>query len=109
MKRSDKKPAKGRSPRNQVILLSAQGATRSRAPKELPVEQLSTNVNIFIGQLGHIVDNVPPTLRSYELEEISFTAEVTGKGELSLLGSGVSVEAKGGLTFTFKRSHGTTS
>jgi hypothetical protein len=86
------------------MLVSTEAATRSRAPRELPVEQLSTNVNIFIGQLGQIVDKAPSTLRSYDLEEISFTAEVTGKGELSLLGSGVSLEAKGGLTFTFKRN-----
>lgn len=106
MNRLDKKPAKVHTRRKAFILVSAEGVTRSRAPRELPVELLSTNVNIFIGQLGQIVDNVPPALRSYDLEEISFTAEVTGRGELSLLGSGVSVEAKGGLTFKFKRNQG---
>ena len=106
MNKLNKKPAKGRAPSKAVILVSAETATRSRASRELPLEQLSTNVNIFIGHLGQIVDNVPPTLRSYDLEEISFTAEVSGKGELSLLGSGVSLGAKGGLKFTFKRNRG---
>lgn len=104
MSKAKTKSAKGRETNKAIMLVSAEADTRSRATRELPVELLSTNVNIFIGQLGQIVDKAPSALRSYELEEISFTAEVTGKGQLSLLGSGASLETKGGLTFTFKRS-----
>lgn len=86
------------------ILITTASNTRSLGrPKPLPVEVLSENVNIFLGQIGDVLDKAPQNIQHFHLDEISVTVEVSAKGELSLLGSGVGVEGKGGLSFVFKR------
>jgi hypothetical protein len=87
------------------ILVSAPSQTRSFGkPKAIPVQVLSENVNVFIAQIGTVLDNAPSNVKQFRLDEISFTVEVTASGELSIMGTGVGAEAKGGMTFTFKKA-----
>jgi hypothetical protein len=65
------------------------------------VAALSKNIQAFVGQLSSVFDGVPETLGRFSFTEVVVSAEVTGKGELSLLGTGASVEGKGGIQLKF--------
>lgn len=71
--------------------------------QEIDVTQLSNNYFIFVESLSNVVDVDSPAIRGFELDEIQFSAEITANGEFKLMGTGVGVEAKGGVTFTLKR------
>ena len=71
--------------------------------QEINVTQLSSNYFVFLESLSEVVDVDTPGIRGFELEEIQFSAEITANGEFKLMGTGVGVEAKGGVTFTLKR------
>jgi hypothetical protein len=93
------------SKRGDEILVTAPSQTRSLGkPKPIPVQVLSENVNVLIAQIGTVLDSAPSNVKQFRLDEISFTVEVTASGELSILGTGVGAEAKGGMTFTFKKA-----
>ena len=86
------------------ILVTSSATTRAGGrPKSIPVEVLSSNVNIFLGQVGGILGNAPQDVGTFSLREISLSVEITAKGELSILGTGGGIEAKGGITFVFKK------
>jgi len=65
---------------------------------------LESNVNIFIGQMGSILSNTPENISKFRLDEFTVTVEISAKGEISILGTGAGVEAKGGVEFKFKRT-----
>lgn len=77
--------------------------TRGRVPKEIKVDILGKNVNLFIAQIGSIIDNTPEKIDKFKLTQISVTAEISAKGSLVLLGTGVETEGKGGITFVFTK------
>ncbi len=89
---------------NDTILVETSSSiTRKRAPKELQVEVLATNVNIFLSQIEEILAKSPDEIGKFKFTEFTVKAEVTAKGQLVLLGSGVEAAASGGLTFKFER------
>jgi hypothetical protein len=69
----------------------------------LKIEEFSTNVNLFINQLGGVLENTPETLGKFQFVEFEVYAEVSAKGTLSVLGTGGEAGAKGGLKFVFRR------
>jgi hypothetical protein len=73
--------------------------------KELEIETLADNVKLFMFQIEQIMEEAPEEVGKgkFKLSELTVSAEVTGKGELALLGTGIEIGAQGGLTFTFKR------
>ena len=79
------------------------GAVRGHAPKELPVEIRAENVNVFLGQIESVLEKAPETVGKFQFTEFTVAAEISAKGGLVLLGSGVEVTGKGGLTFKFQR------
>lgn len=92
---------------NDVILVAAADAgTRRLQPAKLSVDELVTNVNRFLEQMGKVLEKTPPSLGSFHFAEFEVSAEVSAKGSLVLLGTGGEVEAKGGLKFVFRRTPG---
>jgi len=84
------------------------GQSRGRGPRdiieqEINVTQLSNKYFVFLENLADVVDVDTPSIRGFELGEIQFSAEITANGEFKLMGTGVGVEAKGGVTFTLRR------
>jgi len=79
-------------------------ATRGGGVKPLKVDELSVNVNLFIEQLGGLLEKTPEKLGKFQFEEFEVYAEITGKGTLAILGTGGEVGATGGLRFVFRRS-----
>jgi hypothetical protein len=87
------------------VVTSETIATRGNGGlKQLKVEELSVNVNLFLEQMGGILEKTPEKLGKFHFDEFEVYAEVTGKGTLTLLGTGGEVGATGGLRFVFRRS-----
>lgn len=78
--------------------------TRGGGLKQLKVEELSVNINLFLQQMGSILEKTPQELGKFQFEEFEVYAEVTGKGSLAILGTGGELGATGGLRFLFRRS-----
>ena len=79
-------------------------ATRGGGLKQLKVEELSVNINLFLEQMGGLLEKTPEKLGKFHFDEFEVYAEVTGKGTIAILGSGGEIGAVGGLRFVFRRS-----
>jgi hypothetical protein len=88
-----------------TILVSTADITvmRGRAPKELNVEILGKNVNLFLTQIEDVLENAPNEVGTFKLTELTVSAEISAKGQLVLVGTGAEAAAKGGLTLKFER------
>jgi hypothetical protein len=76
---------------------------------EVPVDVFRQRVTDFLDSMRHTIADLPSVCGGYELNEVTVSAEVSAKGQVSLLGSGGELAGKAGLTFTFtlKPSDGT--
>jgi len=91
---------------NTILVRTVDTTTVRKAgirPRELEVEVLAENVNIFLVQMEQILKKTPEDVGKFRLTEFTVSAEISGKGELALMGTGVEVGAQGGLTFKFER------
>jgi hypothetical protein len=87
---------------DEILVVTGDSGVRGWGSK-LKVSELTTQINIFVGQIGEVLDKTPPELGGFQFEEFEITAEITGKGQLALLGTGGEVGATGGIKFLFKR------
>ncbi|MCA9996307.1 MAG: hypothetical protein KDE56_11200 [Anaerolineales bacterium] len=71
--------------------------------KEIDVDTLSNNVNIFLTQIDTILKKSPDEVGSFKLTKFTVSAEVSATGQLLILGTGGSGTATGSLTFEFER------
>lgn len=76
---------------------------RGDSLKELKVEVLAENVNLFLTKIESILEQAPDEVGKFRFTEFSVCAEVSANGKLVLLGSGVETGVKGSLTFKFER------
>ncbi len=90
---------------NDTIIVRTADATvkRGGSPKELKVEVLAENVNLFLTQIEGILEKAPDEVGKFRFTEFSVSAEVSANGKLVLLGSGVETGIQGSLTFKFSR------
>jgi hypothetical protein len=89
------------------VVTSEPIATRGtgiKQAKPLKVEVLAENINLFIGQMGTVLEKTPEKLGKFNFEELEVYAEITGKGTISLFGTGGEIGATGGLRFVFRRT-----
>lgn len=76
---------------------------RRGGPRELEINILAENVNLFLTQVEHILEKSPDEVGKFKFTEFTVSAEVSGEGKLVLAGTGVETGVKGGLTFKFER------
>lgn len=91
---------------NDTILIRTTDTTVTRGggtPKEIKVEVLAENVNLFLNQVESILEKAPDKVGEFQFTEFSVSAEVSANGKLVLLGSGVETGVQGSLTFKFER------
>ncbi len=91
---------------NTILVRTADTVvTRGRGPKELEVEVLAQNVNLFLDQIEGILEKTPEEVGDgkFKFTEFTVSTEISAKGALVLMGTGVEAEGKGGLTFKFER------
>jgi hypothetical protein len=90
-----------------LIVTGDQAGTRAGGFKSLKVEELASNVQLFIKQIGTVLAQTPKTLDDFHFEELEISAEITAKGSLAILGTGGELGGTGGLRFLFRRSPAT--
>jgi hypothetical protein len=86
------------------IVTGETAATRAGGMKQFKVEELALNINLFIEQMGSILEKTPEKVGKFHFDEFEVSAEITGKGSLAILGTGGEIGATGGLRFVFRRS-----
>jgi len=86
------------------VVTSESVATRGSRLKPFATEEFSVNINLFLEQMGGLLEKTPEKLGKFHFDEFEVYAEITGKGTLAILGSGGEVGATGGLRFVFRRS-----
>lgn len=85
------------------VITDVSSTKRGRGPTKLSIEDLSVNVNLFLDQMGGMLEKAPEKLGKFQFVEFEVHAEVTAKGMLALLGTGGEAGATGGLKFVFRR------
>ena len=75
--------------------------------RSVPLEQLGRQFNDFVQNMREVVGRVPASMAGFRIDEISFTAEVSAKGTVNLLGTGGEVAGNGGITITLRREAAT--
>ena len=68
--------------------------------------KLEAELSKFLAVVGGLFNRAQEQVNQqtgFKLDEIQLSVEISGEGEIKLLGTGVKTETKGGLTFTFKR------
>ena len=90
---------------NETILVRTADTkvTRGPGPRELKVEILAQNINLFLTGIEEILEKAPVDVGKFHFVEFTVSAEVSSNGKLVLLGSGLEAAAKGGLAFKFVR------
>ena len=96
---------------NVQVIVSGDGVVRgkNRNTKNISVQDLSTNINMFVEQVNIILSTTPEKVGGFRLDEIEIHAEITAKGSLAILGTGGEVGGSGGLRFVFRRGQKTKS
>lgn len=77
--------------------------TRGSNLQQMKVNELAVNVNVFIQQVGKVLESTPDVLGAFHFDEFEIHAEISADGTIALLGSGVHAGASGGLRFVFRR------
>lgn len=86
------------------VMVGDAGVTRGGGAKQLKVEELSVNINIFLEQVGSILKSAPEQVGKFQFDEFEVHAEITAQGTIAVLGTGVQAGASGGLRFVFRRA-----
>ena len=71
--------------------------------KAIPVDQLRERFKQFMSDLQAIIEEDASNNGPFQLSEVEFSAEITGKGEFKLLGVGLGGEVSNAVKFTLKR------
>ncbi|WP_159029323.1 Pepco domain-containing protein [Streptomyces viridochromogenes] len=74
------------------------------ARTEIPSEELQSRLGEFVANMRGVIASLPQKAGEFQLNEVTFSAEVSAKGTVSLLGSGGELAGQAGITFTFTRS-----
>jgi len=97
-----------------IIFTSSRPATQfmeetrleNRGPAHVNIEDLQTNINIFLVKMDEIIKKSPEKIGRFNLDTIEIHAEVNGEGQVGLLGTGVTVGGTAGITFVLSKSKG---
>ncbi|AXE87038.1 hypothetical protein [Streptomyces sp. Go-475] len=73
------------------------------ARTEIPAEELRARLADFVTSMQDVIASLPERAGEFRLNEVTFSAEVSAKGTVSLLGSGGELSGRAGITFTFTR------
>jgi hypothetical protein len=65
---------------------------------------LKQNMAVFFKNLRDILSTDVEKIGAFEIKEVEISAQITADGQVALLGSGVKIEAQGGIKFVFHRT-----
>lgn len=96
------------TPADNTILVLTGETTVTRGgfggAQPLETEKLAININLFVQQMGKVLESTPETLGKFHFDEFEIHAEINADGTITVLGSGVHAGVGGGLRFVFRRS-----
>ncbi|WP_017299458.1 Pepco domain-containing protein [Nodosilinea nodulosa] len=96
----------GNNPRNPYADDQPRTSAVSRPGIPVSAEKLEQGMADFLQTMGRVIQHAQARateLGSMELDEIELSVEVSGEGQLSLLGSGTKVGGSGAMTLRFKK------
>ncbi len=97
-------PSKKTRKQSMVWIATAESVQmRGGELRELDVNQIGGNVNLFLGQMGTILKDTPDKLGPFQFVEFEVHADISAEGQIILLGTGGKVGASGGIKFVFRR------
>ncbi|WP_328879167.1 Pepco domain-containing protein [Streptomyces sp. NBC_00299] len=70
---------------------------------EIPIDVFQHRVTGFLDSMRSIIAGLSVNCGEFQLNEVTISAEVSAKGQISLLGSGGELAGSSSLTFTFTR------
>ncbi|MBH8552080.1 hypothetical protein I8751_06780 [Nostocaceae cyanobacterium CENA357] len=71
---------------------------------KVSAEKLEQNMTGFLQVVGRLFSRAEQQVNSkMQLEEIELSVEISGEGEVKLIGSGAKASGKGAIKLTFKR------
>jgi len=73
------------------------------ARTEIPAQELQSRLGEFVTTMRDVIASLPQKAGEFQLNEVTFSAEVSAKGTVSLLGSGGELAGTAGITFMFTR------
>ncbi|GAB4135269.1 MAG: hypothetical protein Fur0046_07910 [Cyanobacteria bacterium J069] len=71
----------------------------------VPTDALEQNMSSFLSRMGRVLSRARQSaaeVAGMELEEIVLSVEVSGEGQVNLLGTGARLGTSGGMTLTFR-------
>ncbi len=72
--------------------------------QELDVDQFAVNVNVFLAQMGTVLQKAPEKMGKFQFVEFEVSAEISAEGQVILMGAGGKVGATGGIKFVFRKA-----
>jgi hypothetical protein len=79
------------------------GKLVSNVVHSVSVSVLKQNMESFFHQIKEILDAGTDRIGAFQISQIEVCAQISGEGQVALMGSGVKVEAQGGIKFTLCR------
>ena len=64
---------------------------------------LKQNMESFFNQIRDVLEGGTDRIGAFQISQIEVCAQISGEGQVALMGSGVKVEAQGGIKFTLCR------
>lgn len=80
------------------------GKLVSNVVHSVSVSVLKQNMESFFNQIREILESGTDQIGAFQISEIEVCAQISGEGQVALMGSGVKVEAQGGIKFTLCRN-----
>ncbi len=83
------------------------GQSSKRPGKPVSVAKLEAGMSEFMESMGQVLKQAQAkagAMTGMELDEVEVAVEVSGEGQVSLMGSGVKTTAKGTMTLRFKKA-----
>src|SRR5271169_4352999 len=75
------------------------------ATRTIDIDKLKQNFTQFVSGLQSIIDAKVDEASSFQLNEVSFSAEISATGDFKLLGTGVGVQGSSTITFILQRKN----
>jgi hypothetical protein len=79
------------------------GKLVSNVANSVSVSVLKKNMESFFNQIKEILETGAGEMGGFQISEIHVFAQISGEGQVALMGSGAKIEAQGGIKFTLCR------
>lgn len=84
------------------VITNEQRRSKGEVIEEISAEKLRKNLESFTSALSHSFKSLSRGITGAQLEEITVQISVGAEGSVKLLGSGVSTNAEGSISLTYR-------